>query len=80
MKAKLGAIFLVSVLAIAGAGAAYALWFEDLYIWTDIWTGEVDVEWSVGYWDSNETKNVSTGGIYISDTAPNTLRCWVRNA
>jgi hypothetical protein len=76
MKAKIGAIFLVSVLAIAGAGAAYALWFEDLYIYTDIYTGTVDVEWSYGGWGCDQTKDVSIGGGGIDGN----LYLWVENA
>ena len=30
--AKLGAMFMVSLIALAGTGAAYALWWDDLYI------------------------------------------------
>lgn len=65
MKAKLGAIFLISVLAIAGTGAAYALWYEDLTIWTDIHTGNVDVEFSYEGWECDQTKDIAyiTGGI-----------------
>jgi hypothetical protein len=86
MKAKLGAIFLVSVLAIAGAGAAYALWYEDLYIWTDIYPGNVDVEWSLGdYWAVGDTKSVSTMDMWIDDSgdpdSPDcTLYCVIWNA
>jgi len=76
MKAKVGAIFLVSVLAIAGAGAAYALWFEDLYIYTDIYTGTVDVEWSYRGWDSTEWKDVS---ILDASIDGDTLWCWMEN-
>jgi hypothetical protein len=80
MKAKIGAIFLISMLALAGTGAAYALWYEDLYIITDIYTGDVDVEWSViGYRDT-ETKEVSTGGMQILADNPNILHCWIKNA
>jgi hypothetical protein len=67
MKAKLGAIFLVSVLAIAGCGAAYALWYEDLVIWTDIDTGDVNVEWSYDGWDCDQTKEISYIEAYIGD-------------
>ena len=80
MKAKLGAIFLVSVLAIAGAGATYAMWFERLDIWTDIITGEVDVEWSEGWYEDDETKNVSEGGMYIDANDPNLMHFWVECA
>jgi hypothetical protein len=80
MKAKIGAIFLISILALAGTGAAYALWFEDLYIYTDIQTGTVDVEWSIVEYRDTETKDVSDGGMWISADAPNILHCWIENA
>ena len=38
--AKIGAIFLVTVMALAAIGGAYALWFQDLYIDVEINTGE----------------------------------------
>ena len=46
--AKLGAIFLVSVLALAGTGVAYACWYETLTINGTVNTGNLDAEWSVG--------------------------------
>jgi hypothetical protein len=80
MKAKLGAIFLMSMIALAGTGAAYALWFEDLYIYTDIHTGNVDVEWSTGIFWSNQTKDISTGLVTKYADSPNILRCFVWDA
>jgi hypothetical protein len=77
---KLGAMFLVSMLALAGTGAAYALWFEDLYIYTDIYTGDVDVEWSVVGYGSNQQKPVSTFNIYIDPDYPEVLRCFIYDA
>ena len=41
--AKLGVIFLVSVMALATAGAGYALWFEDLSIDSTIITGNFKI-------------------------------------
>jgi hypothetical protein len=65
---KLGAMFLVSMLALAGTGAAYALWFEDLYIYTDIYTGDVDVDWTIdgGYW-IDQDKDISWISYYGID-------------
>jgi hypothetical protein len=85
MKAKLGAIFIISFMALAGTGAAYALWYEDLYIWTDVHTGTVDVHWSLGGTWSNQLKDVSTMNSFIVDTddhiAPlGTLYCEIFNA
>jgi hypothetical protein len=80
MKAKIGAIFLISMIALAGTGAAYALWYEDLYIYTYIETGDFDVRfsfegtweeeikpeisWSDGYWDEFEDTNYLYWNIY----------------
>jgi len=87
MKAKLGAIFLVSVIALAGAGAAYALWYEDLYIWTDNETGNVDVDWSIVGYGSNQEKPVSTFDLRIGNwatpedaDATSTIRFWIYDA
>ena len=41
--AKIGAIFLMSVIALAGVTAGYAMWYETLYIEGTIVTGEVDI-------------------------------------
>jgi hypothetical protein len=38
--AKIGAIFLISVMALAGVSAGYALWFQDLTIKGEIHTGK----------------------------------------
>jgi hypothetical protein len=48
-KAKTTVIFIASIIALAMTGATYALWYEDLYIWTDVHTGEVDWE----FWHTN---------------------------
>lgn len=41
---KTSVVLLVSIIALSMSGATYALWYEDLYIYTDITTGEVDWE------------------------------------
>jgi hypothetical protein len=44
-------IFIVSIIALAMTGATYALWYEDLYIYTEVDTGEVDWEfWHPGWY------------------------------
>ena len=51
--AKIGAIFCISVLALAGTGAAYALWYDYLHLDIDVETGYIGAEWSLeGTWDS----------------------------
>jgi hypothetical protein len=42
-SAKIGAIFLISVMALAGVSAGYALWFQDLTIDVEINTGSLKV-------------------------------------
>lgn len=77
--AKLGALFLVSVMALAGTGAAYACWWDYLYLDGYVETGYMDVEWSVGTgWD---TEPVEKDYSYIvGDPAGDTLYVYVYNA
>ena len=49
--AKLGAIFLVSVMALAGASAGYAWWIEELYIDGTITTGTFGAYWTLLCWE-----------------------------
>ena len=84
MKAKIGAVFLISMIALAGTGAAYALWYEDLYLYVDIYTGDVDVEWSLyDYYDEGDDKQISdieAEIIATGDPDLNILRVWIYNA
>jgi hypothetical protein len=67
--AKLGAIFLMSVMALAGIGASYACWYDDLDIEGVVWTGVLDAEWSiecVGDTEPDE-KDVSWVDAWIED-------------
>jgi len=77
--AKLGALFLISLITLAGAGAGYALWSQELIINGTVYTGELDVEIRAG--DSYDTepseKNVSNISCYTSDY---TLYVQVQNA
>lgn len=52
--AKLGVIFLVSIMALAGVGASCALWSETLYIDGTVNTGILDATWSVEEWGDTE--------------------------
>lgn len=45
--AKLGAIFLISIMALAGVGASYAMWNDTLIMDVTVSTGTVSVEWSI---------------------------------
>ena len=42
-SAKLGALFLIAVMALAGVGAGYAMWFQELTIDVEINTGDFKV-------------------------------------
>lgn len=67
--AKIGVIFLVSVMALAGASAGYALWSEDLTIDGTINTGTVDVEWQniEAYDNQIDTKKDASSVTAIPD-------------
>jgi len=75
---KLGALFLISIMALAGIGASSALWFENLTIDGTVTTGNVDVEWSlIGCGDNEPKPEVS--GITV-DIVGNTMTVTVTNA
>ncbi|GAH13520.1 unnamed protein product, partial [marine sediment metagenome] len=78
--AKLGAMFLVSMIALAGTGAAYSLWYEDLHLWTDIYTGDVDVDWSLHSAWVEQDKEISTISAEILDwdTSDDNYNDWLR--
>ena len=49
---KLAALFIVSIMALSGTGFAYACWYDYLYINGDVYTGEINWEFtSVAYLD-----------------------------
>ena len=79
--AKLGVIFLTSIMALAGASAGYAMWSETVYIDGTITTGNVDIDFIAGMsWDSEAAdKNVSSIACYVS-ADPNVLIVTVTNA
>jgi hypothetical protein len=59
--AKLGALFLVSIMALAGTGAAYACWWDYLYIEGTVYTGEINIEWSLHPEDTWDTEELEPG-------------------
>jgi hypothetical protein len=51
--AKIGAIFVISIMALSGTGAAYALWYDYLHLDVDVETGYIGMDWSLGQpWDT----------------------------
>jgi hypothetical protein len=70
--AKLGAIFLISVLAIAGVGAGYAAWTDTIYIDGKVNTGSVGwkfVDYS-GTWVWKNLDNDACVILHRDDIAP----------
>ena len=67
--AKLGAIFLIATIALAGVGASYAWWQEDLVIDGSVTLGTFGWEWSpVTYEVTHDYKNLITADVYLEDT------------
>ena len=58
---KIGTLFLVAMVALAGAGVAYSMWFEDLRIIGTINTGEVEIG-LYDYMTLDPGPSVSQGG------------------
>ena len=66
--AKIGAMFLISILALAGTGMAYAWWHEDLVIDGTIYTGNIGWGFSLeDYWSDGDSKYVSCGYMELVD-------------
>jgi hypothetical protein len=57
--AKVGAIFLISVMALAGVSAGYALWYDYLHLDVSVQTGYINAQFSWEDWESNQEKDVS---------------------
>ena len=66
-KVKLGIILLVSVIALAGVTAGYALWSETLYIDTWIETGDFDIDMSYEGKYIDQEKDIAYVDVYFSD-------------
>jgi hypothetical protein len=65
--AKIGAIFLISVLALAGIGVGYAAWTETINIQGTINTGSVDWHF-IDYSGTWVYKNLTNDECVVSDT------------
>lgn len=76
---------LILILALAGMGVAYGLWYEDLYIFGTVSTGVLDVELIAGEEFDVEEKDFGTcvadvvdGVLTIDvDNAYPSYECWV---
>jgi len=78
---KLGALFLISIMALAGASAGYALWYDELYINGTVGTGSIGAEFVEAYGEDSEpdNKDVSRIECVVSDDGK-TLTVTVYNA
>jgi hypothetical protein len=84
-SAKIGAIFLVSVIAIAGISAGYAWWTEDLVISGTVTTGTFG--WYMTLWGDSlygDYKDIVTHGAELRDydqdgTHPKSIYFWANN-
>ncbi|MBE3137081.1 MAG: hypothetical protein IMZ43_06800 [Thermoplasmata archaeon] len=82
--AKLGAMFLVSLMAIAGVGASYAYWAETITMSGTVNTGSFNIEWSLGAIGDTETPGndfshveavISGDGNTLTVTVVNGYQC-----
>ena len=70
--AKLGAIFLISTMALAGIGASYAWWQEELVIEGEVTMGTFGWEWSFyGYEVTHDYKDLIDAYVDTYDTDGN---------
>jgi len=83
MKAnKMGALFLVSVLALTAVGTSYAMWSETITMDGTVNVGSLDFEWSIHQaWDSEipEKDDASSISAVISEDG-NTMTVTITNA
>jgi hypothetical protein len=86
---KIGLLCLALVLALGTLGVGYAMWYEDLYIYGTVNTGEVYGYWSACYCfdngndpnpdGSNKGKDVGSTVCQIDPTDPRILHITVTN-
>lgn len=56
MKIKIGLVLATTVVAMLALGVTYGLWFQSLYVYGTVCTGELDAQWSIhGTWDTEPT-------------------------
>jgi hypothetical protein len=65
---KLGTIFLVSIMALAGVTIGYAAWSETLTIDGDVTTGTFDVDFIAGPTHSDVTAEVGESILWVNIT------------
>jgi len=67
MKNKIGSIFLVSILALAGLGASYAGFSDLIEVYGEVDTGTVDIEVTENYSGTWVYKVLATQAVYVTD-------------
>jgi hypothetical protein len=81
MKAnKIGALFLVSVLALTAVGTSYAMWSEIITIDGSINVGSLDFEWSVEDTYDSESPEKDDASSITATTSENTMTVTITNA
>jgi len=65
--AKIGALFLVALMALTGASAGYAMWTETITMSGTVNTGNIGIDWSVDHCYDSEAanKDVSYASAYV---------------
>jgi hypothetical protein len=53
-KNQIGTLFIVSALALSGVGMSYAMWYEEIVISGNVYTGSLDFRWSIVDTDDTE--------------------------
>ena len=67
---KIGVLFLVTALALAGVGTSYAMWSEIITIDGSVTAGSLDIEWSLEGYDDDEIDgkdDTSSIAAYLTD-------------
>ncbi len=82
MKRKLLALCLVLTISFGALGVGFALWSDTLTINSIVYTGELNVEWSVGtsYDSEPPDKDVSSISCWVDSSDPNILHVELTDA
>jgi len=75
---KIALICLALVVALGTLGVAGALWSDWLWIYGDVYTGDIGAEWSIEYFGDDEEKDFSYIDAYLID--PDYMYIYIWNA
>jgi len=76
---KIGVIFIVSAIALAGIGASYAMWSDTITMNGTVTTGTFNVDWSLGEMGDNEAQGKDFSHVEATISG-NTLTVTIVNA